>query len=341
MTPPPPATPPDSEDPDRAAILARRAMFLTTALAALGCTAPGTGPARTPGDAPAVSTPTEPAEPAEPAVAAPQDSARPPPRAYADLEKLAPPRTVSDRLPADEKAELTELAAGLATAYARLARAYEATPTACSPDDPKCEPTWASVVDDLRVVREAVEDPLCGMGGSAGKLQRFAAHQRFLRAQADAIEAELAAAAKRWRAEGKWTAWAQVISPPQPCLKCAMPTPRVVPAPYSHDTPLAIGFADGAAADPDADAVQQLKAALDAEPALKVVLRGHADPAEKDPDALALARAQAVQASLVALGVQASRLAVKSFGADLPIGPLATPEGRALNRRVDVDRATR
>ncbi len=143
----------------------------------------------------------------------------------------------------------------------------------------------------------AIEEPLCGRGGSAGKLQRFTAHQRFLGAQADAIEAELAAAAKRWRAEGKWAAWARVISPPQPCLKCAMLTPRVVSAPYSPDTPLAIGFADGAGGDPDKAALEALKAALDAEPALKVVLRGHADPAEKNPGALALARAKAVQAA--------------------------------------------
>lgn len=344
MSPPsPPSSPPPTPDPereiDRAAILARRAMFITTALAALGCTPQGTGP-QTPPATPAVSSAAQP--PAPNATPTPPPSDPPPtnppaaPRSFADIERLAPPRTASAKLPADEKAELDELAETLAPAYERLARAYESTPIACSPDDPKCEPTWARVVDDLRVVRDAIEDPLCGMGGSAGKLQRFTQHQAFLSQQATAIEAELAAAARRWRAEGKWAAWTEIISPPQPCLKCAPPTPRVVSAPRGHDFPLAIGFAAGDRDTPDPDALKTLKAALDEAPTLKVILRGHADPAEKDADALALARAKAVQRRLVEQGISAARLKTQSLGAELPIGPLATPEGQALNRRVDV-----
>ena len=145
-------------------------------------------------------------------------------------------------------------------------------------------------------------------------------------------------AARRWRAEGKWAAWAQVISPPQPCLRCARPTQRVVSATQGRSVPLAFGFAEGASDKPGRDDLNWLKKTLDDEPDLKIVLRGHADPAEKDPDALGLARAKAVQASLLELGVAAKRIKIKSFGADLPIGPLATPEGQALNRRVDIDR---
>lgn len=332
-TTPPTLPPPESDrEVDRAAILARRAMFITTALAAFGCAPPG-GSAEPPtrDGRPAVSTTPE-------SVDAPKPTP-PAPRSFADLERLAPPRSVSDKLTGEEKAALEAAARELAPAYERLARAYEATPIACSPDDPKCEPTWAQVVDDLRVVREAIGGPRCGARGKlAGEIQRYAAHERFLGEQADAIEAELAAAAKRWRAEGKWAGWTAVISPPQPCLRCALPEPRVVTPRFDYRVVLAIGFAEGDSSSPDGDALAELKATLDAEPTLKVVLRGHADPSEADADALALARAKAVQSQLVAQGVSAGRLKVKSYGAELPVGPVAVPEGRALNRRVDVDR---
>lgn len=316
-------------------------MFITTALAAIGCTSQGTSnePVAPGTTAPIVSTAAEPPVPHEPPPPAPVEAPPPSaPRVFAELERLIPPRTIADRLPADEKEELAQINERFADAYERLRHAYESAPIACSPDDPKCEPTWNAVVEDLRIIREDTENPHCGLGGSAGKLERFAAHQNFLIGQANAIEAELAAAAKRWRAEGKWAAWAQVISPPQPCLRCAMPTQRVVSATQGHSVPQTFGFAEGASDKPSRNDLLWLKKTLDDEPDLKIVLRGHADPAEKDPDALGLARAKAVQASLVELGVSAKRIKVKSFGADLPIGPLATPEGQALNRRVDIDR---
>jgi chemotaxis protein MotB len=48
------------------------------------------------------------------------------------------------------------------------------------------------------------------------------------------------------------------------------------------------------------------------------------------------ARAAAVLARLTARGVPPSRLSVAGYGGERPIADNATPEGRALNRRVDV-----
>lgn len=51
---------------------------------------------------------------------------------------------------------------------------------------------------------------------------------------------------------------------------------------------------------------------------------------------LAEARARAVASYLSARGLSLDRIVVKSFGSQRPIASNATPEGRQLNRRVDV-----
>jgi chemotaxis protein MotB len=51
---------------------------------------------------------------------------------------------------------------------------------------------------------------------------------------------------------------------------------------------------------------------------------------------LSAARAATVLARLVDAGIPSSRLAVAGYGGERPIATNATPEGRALNRRVDI-----
>lgn len=327
MSKTPPAQPPSGSerDIDRAAILARRAMFITTALAGLGCTA-HEPPVVTTG----ISTP--PLTAPEPCLSIAVDRGR-----FAPVAALAPPLTVSDKLTGAEMSDLKDLETRLRAAYASLVRAYEATPIACSPGTPDCEAAWTQVVEDLRDVRAAIRERLCGGGETVGELQRTAEHRRFITEVADKIEAELAAAAAAdANAREKWAAWSRQISPPQPCLKCGIPPPQSFG--FDSRTPLAISFPQDSAERPDDRMIKGLKDLLDNHAKQRVILRGHADPSEKEPDALALARAEAVQRMLVGMGVDPTRLAVKSYGAELPIGSLATDRGRALNRRVDVAR---
>ena len=69
---------------------------------------------------------------------------------------------------------------------------------------------------------------------------------------------------------------------------------------------------------------------------------GHTD-ATADPQhnlQLSVDRALAIKAALVALGVDPQRLDASGLGENLPIASNATPDGRALNRRVELDRVT-
>lgn len=73
-------------------------------------------------------------------------------------------------------------------------------------------------------------------------------------------------------------------------------------------------------------------------PTLNVYIEGHTDNVGADDDNMALSqkRADAVKAYLVGKGVDATRLESKGYGETQPIADNSTPEGRALNRRVEV-----
>ena len=76
---------------------------------------------------------------------------------------------------------------------------------------------------------------------------------------------------------------------------------------------------------------------LDADPALRVLVVGHADPhgkAEQNRD-LSGRRATSVMTYLTGHGVEATRLEAHGYGPDRPIADNKKPKGRALNRRTD------
>lgn len=90
---------------------------------------------------------------------------------------------------------------------------------------------------------------------------------------------------------------------------------------------------------PDSDAVlQQIVAALQQNPALKLRVEGHTDNqgAPAANQILSQKRAQAVVARLTSQGVAASRLTAQGFGASKPVADNSTDEGRAKNRRVEL-----
>ncbi len=84
--------------------------------------------------------------------------------------------------------------------------------------------------------------------------------------------------------------------------------------------------------------LDEVLAALKAEPSLKLLVGGHTDSTNTDAYNMQLSqrRAEAVVAWLTANGVEAARLKATGFGKSQPVADNATAAGRALNRRVEV-----
>src|SRR5262249_43780361 len=84
--------------------------------------------------------------------------------------------------------------------------------------------------------------------------------------------------------------------------------------------------------------VEQVAQVMINNPSLRLVeIQGHSDNLGSAAENMrvSLARARAVMAALVKLGVPASRLRARGFGATLPIAQNVTDEARAKNRRVE------
>jgi outer membrane protein OmpA-like peptidoglycan-associated protein len=90
-----------------------------------------------------------------------------------------------------------------------------------------------------------------------------------------------------------------------------------------------------------APVLKEIAQALNDNPNWKLQIEGHTDNVGGDSYNLNLSdeRAQGVMQSLVAqYGITAGRLSSKGFGATQPKATNDTPEGRALNRRVELVR---
>jgi len=85
-------------------------------------------------------------------------------------------------------------------------------------------------------------------------------------------------------------------------------------------------------------ALDEVIAVLKANPGMKVEIQGHTDNIGSAAYNMKLSqrRAQAVANYLISHGVAASRLTVKGYGFSRPVASNDTPEGRALNRRVQI-----
>lgn len=84
--------------------------------------------------------------------------------------------------------------------------------------------------------------------------------------------------------------------------------------------------------------VVQIAALLQDNPLLRLTIEGHTDNAgeAKANKRLSEARAKAVVAVLVAMGIGPTRLKAAGFGQERPVADNATPEGRAKNRRLEL-----
>jgi OOP family OmpA-OmpF porin len=92
--------------------------------------------------------------------------------------------------------------------------------------------------------------------------------------------------------------------------------------------------------DPSAGAIlDETIAALQGCPEKRVRLSAHTDSVGSEPynDALSQRRADSVRAYLVSRGIDASRIEARGFGESSPIADNSTDEGRAQNRRVELE----
>lgn len=83
------------------------------------------------------------------------------------------------------------------------------------------------------------------------------------------------------------------------------------------------------------EAVKQMKA----DPKMNVTINGYTDSIGSDAYNLKLSQRRATSAAdyLASQGIQRSRLTTKGYGKSNPVASNATAEGRAKNRRVEVD----
>ena len=84
-------------------------------------------------------------------------------------------------------------------------------------------------------------------------------------------------------------------------------------------------------------AIGEIKRVLDENPNAKIIIEGHAssDGSTQYNEALSLRRAESVQAKLIELGADSSRIEVKYFGESMPIDGDDSRQSRAKNRRVE------
>jgi outer membrane protein OmpA-like peptidoglycan-associated protein len=85
--------------------------------------------------------------------------------------------------------------------------------------------------------------------------------------------------------------------------------------------------------------IQELANYMSAHPNIEAVIKGHTDDVGEAEANLILSqsRAETVKKVLISLGIQAERLEAKGFGEQMPKTRDETIEGRAINRRVEVE----
>lgn len=326
-----------NEESDREAILARRALLVTSTLAALSCSSPNSSSGGGTVDTVAVETVNVPPPGSGTASAAPTASPIAPdpnrPK-WASVIANAPSFDVPPAgagVSEDERQALERQTKAMREAYDTFGAAWDAAPPRCAPD--ACEDNWAALSQQITGILEGLRGPLCGWGDRQpiSFIEREGAHHAFLKAQATALEAELTKAAEGAGQKELWAKMRSGGSIPHPCLSCVQPTPRI------FDT---VRFEDDKSVIDDAQKgqIDRIQQTLAADPKMRVQIRGHADAAEKgDKKALAKKRAEAVRDALTKAGVAANRLQIVVLADAVPITSSKGPD-REQNRRVDFER---
>jgi outer membrane protein OmpA-like peptidoglycan-associated protein len=316
-------------DHDRNAILARRALFISTALAGLACTTHE--PPEQPYPQPEHTVAPHEVEEVEdnPVREQPGDGARP---SWSEIMAAAPPLDVPAGLTEPEAELLSWVESNVRNKYAELEKVWTALP-ACAPSQADCE-GWAASVQAI-MTAQPDGGPLCGYPAEVTNtfIERERAHDAYLQRIGELLLADLDAAAKAHTAAADVEAWNGMRlgrMSPRPCLSCARPTAEPVT--------VGVSFDDGQAAlsaKAKDDVLKRVVEIHSQNGKARLIVRGHADPSEPDPDGLAKRRAQAVATELIGLGIRKADLDVRSYGAKLLLTRDAAQAEQ--NRRVDFE----
>lgn len=320
-------------DHDRDAILARRTLFISAALAGIACTT------HEPPDSPqSTSVSVEPREPAE-------DPGRSEDKgegesegvwpSWSEMMAQAPPLDVPEGLTESEHSRLTSLAEAQRHHYEALGKLWDGGPPACAPSEADCG-AWAEAIATLNQVSDRLDArPLCGTSPEVTNtiVERQRVHALYLRSIIAMLLEALDATVEARANPADTTAWASQREDlgkarPRPCLSCVRPTAQ----PITERIP----FEPGQAVLPTSDnELQRVRATHQSNAKSRLIVRGHADPGEPNAETLALERAKAVAARLIELGIARADLEVRSYGTSLLI--TSAPTEAALNRRVDFE----
>ncbi len=333
---------PNDDDPsDRDAILARRALLLSTALAAFSCGSPRDGSPQP--EQPTTGTTTATATATASASSAPTVTLPAPLPAWKDVMAKAPPLGIPASVDGREREQLDWLEKRAAEQYETIRGLWEAVPQ-CDATVPDCRPSWRTAGERLKAILDVTRGRgFGGCGGANGEtatvIRRRNAHDRYHQALVTDLQAQVkkTAAAFGPLAEQEWLKLEAnaMKPPPMPCLSpCPMPEVQSLLAhvPFSKNASK-VG-PDEPLMKASLDAVVQIFKGNRAKS--KIVVRGHASATEDKPAELAAARAKAVADWLVKAGIPKDSVVTKSFGADLPI-ERADAEAAAENQRVDFE----
>ena len=248
--------------------------------------------------------------------------------AWGEVMAKAPPLDVPDGLPEQEQRDLDELARHFEREYAEFRKLWES-------------PSRDDVAAMIQAAASRAADNHCGPweGYTNSATERWQAHEIYLGQLREELAERLSREAKargpkddaRWQAQ---LAQAREVVPPQVCLKCAWNSIAREGASVAFAT-------NDASVTLDAGAGESLLRRIDdgypAYSSLKtnagyhLTVRGHADPSEDNPEALALARAQNVRQWMIELGFPGEQIEAIGLDAKLPIAHSPSIQ----NQRVD------
>lgn len=336
-------TPNDDDPSDRDAILARRALLLSSALAALSCGSPSDG-----GPQPEQPKSASSIAPTASASAAASPELPAPLRAWTDVMAKAPPLGIPASVEGGERNQLDWMEKRAKEQYDAIRALWEAIPR-CDATSPDCRPTWRAAGERLKAILDVTRSRgFGGCGGANGEtatvVRRRSAHDLYQQALIAELEAHVTktAAAFGPLAEQEWLKLEAKAKkpPPMPCLSpCPMPEVQAQLGQIAFAKNTSKVGADDAQMKTSLDQVVQVFKANRAKS--KLVVRGHASQTEDKPGELAAARAKAVADWLVKAGVPRDSVETKSFGAELPIERTDDPGLDAMNQRVDFEAVPR